>query len=97
MKLGVIGGGAWGTALAQVAAEAGEPVLLWALEGEVVGSINAAHENALFLPGLKLSPSLEATQELAALAPCEALLVVTPAPWQTGQVRGWVPGLAPLP
>ena len=50
MKIGVIGGGAWGTALAQVASSAGEDVLLWALEAEVVASINGAHENALYLP-----------------------------------------------
>lgn len=79
MRIGVIGAGAWGTALAQVAAEAGEDVLLWALEAEVVASINAAHENTLYLPGLKLSPSLRATGTLDALAGCEALLVVTPA------------------
>ena len=40
MRIGVIGGGAWGTALAQVAASGGAPVLLWAREGEVVASIN---------------------------------------------------------
>lgn len=79
MRIGVIGGGAWGTALAQVAAEGGEPVLLWALESEVVAAINESHENTLFLPGLQLSPSLTATGELAALGDCEALLVVTPA------------------
>ena len=46
MRLGVIGGGAWGTALAQVAAREGEPVLLWAREPEVVESINGAQENS---------------------------------------------------
>ena len=45
MKIGVVGAGAWGTALAQVAAAGGEEVLLWAREPEVVEAINEAHEN----------------------------------------------------
>ncbi len=79
MRIGVIGGGAWGTALAQVAAAGGEDVLLWAREPEVVDSINDAHENRLFLAGVALSPSIRATADLADLADCEALLVVAPA------------------
>jgi glycerol-3-phosphate dehydrogenase (NAD(P)+) len=79
MKIGVIGGGAWGTALAQVAAAGGEEVLLWAREAEVVESINAGHENELFLPGLALSPAIRAVADLGGLADCEGLLVVAPA------------------
>jgi glycerol-3-phosphate dehydrogenase (NAD(P)+) len=78
MRVGVIGGGAWGTALAQVAAAGGE-TLLWAREPEVVESVNAGHENRLFLPGVPLDPAVRATGDLADLARCEALLVVTPA------------------
>jgi glycerol-3-phosphate dehydrogenase (NAD(P)+) len=79
MRIGVIGGGAWGTALAQVAARGGEPVLLWAREPEVVTSINQAHENALFLAGVPLAPSIRATGDLAELAGLDAWLVVAPA------------------
>ncbi len=79
MKLGIIGGGAWGTALAQVAASGGREALLWALEPEVVASINGRHENSVFLPGIPLAPTLRATSELAALDHCDAWLVVTPA------------------
>lgn len=79
MKIGVLGGGAWGTALAQVAARGGEPVTLWAREDDVVTSVNSAHENALFLPGVPLSPAIHATSDLAELADCDALLVVVPA------------------
>lgn len=79
MKLGVLGGGAWGTALAQVAAAAGEETLLWAREPEVVAGINTQHENALFLPGVPLSPAIRATAMLGEMRQCEALLVVTPA------------------
>lgn len=78
-RLGVIGGGAWGTALAQVGAADGEPVLLWAREPEVVEAVNAAHENEVFLAGIPLSPTIRATSDLADLADCDALLVVTPA------------------
>jgi glycerol-3-phosphate dehydrogenase (NAD(P)+) len=79
MKLGVIGGGAWGTALAQVAAASGDPVMLWAREADVVESINISHENQLFLAGVPLSKAIRATSDLNALADCEALLIVTPA------------------
>ena len=79
MKLGVIGAGAWGTALAQVAAAQGEEVLLWAREPEVVEAVNAAHENSIFLKGVTLGESIRATGDLADLGGCEALLIVTPA------------------
>ena len=79
MKLGVIGGGAWGTALAQVASAGGRETLLWALEAEVVESINDRHENALFLPGARLSDAIRATSDLQQLGDCDAWLVATPA------------------
>jgi len=53
--------------------------LLWAREADVVASINAGHENRLFLPGVPLDPALKATGALEDLASCQALLVVTPA------------------
>jgi glycerol-3-phosphate dehydrogenase (NAD(P)+) len=79
MKLGIIGAGAWGTALAQVASAGGRETLLWALEREVVDAINSRRENALFLPGVRLHPKIRATSDLADLEACDAWLVVTPA------------------
>ncbi|MDY1009010.1 MULTISPECIES: NAD(P)H-dependent glycerol-3-phosphate dehydrogenase [unclassified Sphingomonas] len=79
MRIGVIGGGAWGTALAQVAAHEGRDVILWAREPAVVDSINATHANALFLAGVALSPTIRATGDLGALADMDAILVVAPA------------------
>ncbi|HWK37189.1 NAD(P)H-dependent glycerol-3-phosphate dehydrogenase [Sphingomonas sp.] len=79
MRIGVLGGGAWGTALAQVAARGGRPVTLWAREAAVVDSINRDHENALFLPGVALDPAITATGDLAELGDRDALLVVAPA------------------
>ncbi|HJS39960.1 MAG TPA: NAD(P)H-dependent glycerol-3-phosphate dehydrogenase [Sphingomicrobium sp.] len=78
-RLAVIGGGAWGTALAQVAAGAGRPTLLWVLEPEVAESVNSAHENRLYLSGVPLSPVIQCTNDLADLESCDAWLVVTPA------------------
>jgi glycerol-3-phosphate dehydrogenase (NAD(P)+) len=79
MKLGVIGGGAWGTALAQVAAAEGEEVRLWAREPEVVEAINESQENTIFLKGVKLAESIRATGDLGDLGACEAFLIVAPA------------------
>ena len=79
MKLGVIGGGAWGTALAQVASTGGRDTLLWAMEPEVVWAINASHENRLFLPGIPLNPAIRATADLDEMDSCDAWIVVTPA------------------
>ena len=79
MKLGVVGGGAWGTALAQVAATGGRETLLWALEPEVVEAVNARHENPVYLAGIPLDPAIRATSNLAELEQCDAWLMVTPA------------------
>ena len=79
MKLGIVGAGAWGTALAQVAAADGEEVRIWALEPEVANAINADHQNPLYLKGLALSPAIRATSELVEMGECEAFLIVTPA------------------
>jgi glycerol-3-phosphate dehydrogenase (NAD(P)+) len=78
-KLAVIGGGAWGTALAQVAAGSGRETLLWALEDDVVETVNRDHQNRLYLPGVPLSPVIRATDDLGELETCDAWLVVTPA------------------
>jgi len=78
MKVGVIGGGAWGTALAQVASQGGD-TLLWAREPEVVQSIADTRENRLFLAGVPLSDAIRPTTELAELQDLDCLLVVTPA------------------
>ena len=57
-RFGIIGGGAWGTALAQMLRRAGRDVVLWAREAEVVEAINDAHENPLFLPGVALDAGI---------------------------------------
>ncbi|MBT2186265.1 NAD(P)H-dependent glycerol-3-phosphate dehydrogenase [Sphingobium nicotianae] len=77
--IGVLGGGAWGTALAQVLASGGSDVLLWARNGAVVGAINAHRENPAYLPGMRLSEHIRATDEMSDMREAGMLLVVTPA------------------
>ncbi|MEH3035287.1 MAG: NAD(P)-dependent glycerol-3-phosphate dehydrogenase [Sphingomonas adhaesiva] len=77
--IGVIGAGAWGTALAQVAAGNGHAVRLWARDPALVEAINATHENAAYLPGIPLSAGIRATTDLAEAADAAANLIVTPA------------------
>ncbi len=77
--MGVIGAGAWGTALAQMLASDGREVILWALEPELVAEINAQHRNSLYLPSAALAANIRATGDLADLAPCDTVLAVTPA------------------
>ncbi|HEY0132016.1 MAG TPA: NAD(P)H-dependent glycerol-3-phosphate dehydrogenase [Allosphingosinicella sp.] len=77
--IGVLGGGAWGTALAQIMASDGTPVRLWAREADVVEAINTRRENPLFLPGQKLSAAIRATSDLTWVAEVSPVLVVTPA------------------
>ncbi|WP_299444354.1 NAD(P)H-dependent glycerol-3-phosphate dehydrogenase [uncultured Rhodospira sp.] len=78
--IGIIGAGAWGTALAATACRAGRRVRLWAREPEVAESITRAHANPDFLPGVTLPEDLEATTDAAAVvAAAEAVLLVTPA------------------
>jgi len=77
--IGVIGAGAWGTALSLVAARAGCNVTLWAREAELVQQINENRENILFLPGIPLDQKIRATGNPAEAAACDALMMVTPA------------------
>ena len=76
---GVIGAGAWGTALAQVAGWAGLDVLLQAREPEVVESIRARRVNEAFLPGITLDDHVAVTADLADLGACDVILAVPPA------------------
>lgn len=78
-RIGVIGAGAWGTALAQTAVRAGRDVILWARDAAVVEQINRDHLNRDYLPGCPLDPALTATADLAAACDADAVLLVVPA------------------
>lgn len=77
--IGVIGAGAWGTALACVMAQNHDRVLLWAIEPEVVAAINGGQGNPLYLPNIPLPSQIQATGDMTDMADCSALLLVTPA------------------
>ena len=77
--IGIIGGGAWGTALAQAVIHSGRDALLWAYEAETVEAINAAHMNHTYLPEVPLDARLRATGSLAEIAERDAVLMVAPA------------------
>ncbi len=88
---GVIGGGAWGTALALVCVRAGLDTTLWAREPEVVAAINRDLENPTFLPGVKLEPGVVATADLADLAACDLILNVSPAQHVRASLAAFAP------
>jgi glycerol-3-phosphate dehydrogenase (NAD(P)+) len=92
-RLAVIGGGAWGSALASVGARTGAGVMLWARNPTVVAAINQRHENPLYLPGIALDPAIAATTDAAtAVARADAALIVIPAQF----LRSALMMLAPL-
>jgi glycerol-3-phosphate dehydrogenase (NAD(P)+) len=99
-RIGIIGGGAWGTALAGVARRNLHDVTLWVREAEAVEAINHRHENPLFLPGVTLDPAITATATLAdAVAGAEAVLLATPAQHTreiAAEVAPHLPADAPL-
>jgi glycerol-3-phosphate dehydrogenase (NAD(P)+) len=93
--IGVLGGGAWGTALAQSARRAGRDVTLWAFEAETVAEINAQHTNRVFLPGVALDPAIKATASIAELAQADAILMVSPSKFSRAAAADLAPHLAP--
>lgn len=90
-KVGVIGAGAWGTALAQVCARAGAEVLLYAREREVVTAIETTRENSPFLPGTRLDPAISATPSLEALSASDLILNVTPSQYLRTSLSAFAP------
>jgi glycerol-3-phosphate dehydrogenase (NAD(P)+) len=87
-RLAIIGGGAWGTALAMVARRAGSLPKLWARDPGVVATINQRHQNPLFLPGVVLDPAITATTDMAfATEGAEAALLVVPSQFLRGVIE----------
>jgi len=79
-RVGVIGGGAFGTAMSCVLRRSGHEVVLWAREPEVVSSINEAHTNPFFLKDVVLEKKIEATGDMAhAAAQADFILLAPPA------------------
>ncbi len=79
-KIAIIGAGSWGTALALVAARAGNRIRLWAHSAEVASLLQLERENKIYLPGFKLPDSIDPTNDLAeALNDAEIVLTVVPS------------------
>lgn len=93
--VGVVGAGAWGSALAELVARHGRPVKLWAYEDEVVRSIRGQGENTLYLPGIKLSPRIEPTGDMRDMSPCDLVLMVTPAQHMAQTLKDLKPHVKP--
>ena len=93
-SIGIIGGGAWGTALAIALQRADRKIVLWARESEVARDINQRRENRIFLPGVTLPEGIAATNDLAQAARTGALLLVVPAQHMRAMSRNLAPHLA---
>jgi glycerol-3-phosphate dehydrogenase (NAD(P)+) len=93
-RLAIIGGGAWGTALAVTAARADAQPVLWARDPGIVTAINERRENPIYLPGLRLDPAIEATTDLAAAAGgAEGVLLAVPAQFLRSALGAMLPNL----
>ena len=80
LRIGVLGAGSWGTALANLLAKKGNDVLVWSFEGDVADTINRAHENTKYMKGIALDPNVRATTEVAAtVRDADVVVNVTPA------------------
>ncbi|MCB5174553.1 NAD(P)H-dependent glycerol-3-phosphate dehydrogenase [Microvirga lenta] len=77
--IGIAGAGAWGTALANAAASAGNEVVLWMRSPEQAAELSASRTNERFLPGVRLNDRIRPTADLSDLAPARSVLLVTPA------------------
>src|SRR5688500_12927368 len=84
MRVGVIGAGSWGTALAVVAARAGHNVALWSRNVDVVNSINREHSNPSYLKGIRIPDSVHASQEILEVASASQVLILA-APSHTAR------------
>ena len=77
--IGVVGGGAWGTALACLGRRAGRRVTLWSRDPSVSAAIARDRSNPVYLPGFPIDAGIEAASDLAKLGACDAILLVCPA------------------
>jgi glycerol-3-phosphate dehydrogenase (NAD(P)+) len=78
-RIGILGAGAWGTALAMTARRAGRDVVIQAHEPDVARDINDDHKNERYLPGVALDPAIRATTDVADAVRADAVLIVVPA------------------
>lgn len=94
-RISVIGAGAWGTALAQVYAQAGHDVTLWAREAALADSIQKTKENKTYLPGIQIAGSIRATSDLERALREDIILNVVPAQHMRSILEQMKPFLRP--
>jgi glycerol-3-phosphate dehydrogenase (NAD(P)+) len=97
-RIAVLGGGAWGTALAQTCARAGRSVTLWEFDAGNAEYLVAKRESR-FLPGVRLDDGIKITRDLAEAARADAILLVVPAQAMRAvctSLAKLLPGPAPL-
>ncbi|WP_230530490.1 NAD(P)H-dependent glycerol-3-phosphate dehydrogenase [Microvirga roseola] len=98
-SIGIAGAGAWGTALANAAAAAGNDAILWMRTAEQAQALAATRTNERFLPGVRLHDRIRPTADLGDLATCRAVLLVTPAQTtreMTAALASVLPAATPL-
>ncbi|MBU3692029.1 MAG: NAD(P)-dependent glycerol-3-phosphate dehydrogenase [Candidatus Nanopelagicaceae bacterium] len=90
MKISVLGTGQWGTALAQILCDAGNEVLIWGRNSNVVDEINSRHTNTTSLPGVVLPQNLKATDDISeALQQAQMLVLAVPAQSLRENLQKW--------
>ena len=77
-RIGIVGAGAWGTALANATANAGRSVVLYARDPAIASEMKASRTNAARLPGIALHPEVTPTHSLTEAADTDAILLVMP-------------------
>ena len=95
--VGIVGAGAWGTALAVAARRAGRDVVIWAYERETVDEINHEHSNHIYLPGIALDRAIRATAKAADMAAADFILMVVPSQFFRGVASELKPYAADKP
>lgn len=89
-RVTVIGAGAWGTTLSQVLADAGNEVLLWARNQDVVDEINSSHTNEKYLAGIKLPSTIKSTSDIqSALSFSELYVLAIPTQQLRKMLKEW--------
>ncbi len=95
-RVAVFGGGSWGTAFANILAEAGNTPTIWARRSELAETINSRHENPDYLPGINLHPSVTATSDFAVALDGAAIVVLAiPSQSLRDNLSAWAPALPP--
>jgi len=96
MKAAVLGAGSWGTTFAQVLCDAGTPAVLYARKPQLAKALTGLHENPDYLPGIALTPALEATSDPAeALDGADLVAFAVPAQTLRPNLAAWVPLIRP--